>query len=1519
MKRAVLFLIFLAAVLRLPAQTNTLVRLALVSETDETFTAADILTADLSGNKNLQLLERNEIDRVYREQALSAGNKDYLKLGQILGADGLLLLDVVRTPQSTNLMARFIAVKPGVILTDGSFDWPLKDTAQWAESVSSYLNLLLPKLSVQATDAIPISVVNLRSAVASAEGAETERQLKLLTIQRLSQEKELFVLERQKMQLLSEEKDLKLDDSAFWNGSYLLEGVVDQNGYSKETVTINARLTPPKGGAPLQFEVSASRTNLSEVINQLAEKVNEALKISSTVHAWNAADEAAQYFGEANWALRWGVYSEAQAAADSAWALGKRDLVCALVRVNAYVMETVSHVENLEEGTIFISEGETASAWAWDIKHISDSHLAVVFDKRLNEIDYATMSLSPDPKDIDRAMHALQLYYEFSRTSSDGEPKILSRGEGWNDWHNSDWYNLGIEDLVAASKVLQHFNLVPQLQKPVANKLAELRALARSVAKFISKSPSVHDSYYVGDRIVSHDELSYTIGEENSEHSNIFSCEVAWGCFWQETPEDGVALYRELMSSPVFIYVHNQFWHRNPSQPRLVGWNDEDRKRVPEIWNNFVQELDNSTNVLLRMEGQALAVIDAKNDGQLELSFNTLMDTIFSNRVELVENNVELFYLDWRINDLLFPPGKSYTLTPALDRLQSECRTNYIPKLETMDQEYWSKTFRGNTRKGNLQAYEKQKQYLKENKPFDSKDAPQEFVEMFIFGFKDYTRPQALEIQPLLAAYKSNLLMQVEQLPNQKKGWARIGMMQVGQVEANVSRVLNPSAPSPEPQNQPQPPRLAAVVKTVELPSTPNPTSNVTPEVVTNILTVNRFLEIPLDGLPGDQIDQISDVHITAHHWIEGKLVLDFQYGAAVYSFDAKGNWQQTRTALLPAIAILTPETEHWDVISCSEVDIREENNFYHRTTLWHGELFTSNGGQVKRYDFASHQWQLLPVSDGGNYELFTVNDRLYAANGNIIFEILGGGKSTDILASARRQPPVSVLDTQDLGTPTLFGGPNHSLRVCTKSKILTWVGNDWREDCTAPPASFPPAISPEDVLFRTDGFNFRASISSLATDGKAVEFCLGQKVHQVNYAGFYLPSVSTPQEPEPLWKLPSDLFLANLPAAALQSGLCLLVNNSAVQEIANDYHEVVQEKVVAKDGYNAALLCFSRGLPLPQKLFLKFDAPDGCPPSAGINPGSPSGIQAPPPAWMLFATNFLILGLESSAHSIPAFNGAERIGIGYKAGVWLVPLSQIEPVIAAQKQIQLAQKTQEESQARAAAEQAQKKKEQMKELLLVKYDRNHNGIIDPEEREEALDDPSFIESELDAIDANHNGWLDASELAYFDANTNKILEPKEQAGIEIAQHLLAARLLKQFDVNGDGCLNRQGFNELVQSGPNASARPMSGFSFQSADANYDGKIDLAELEVFLNQQLRTELRPRGAMGADFSRQMIAEPGRKVDAHQSFKAYVELYWHNSATGAGVASPLRAQKVLSDEERQRVLQQLMQKRNAETPP
>lgn len=130
MKNLFGLLVILLWAASLPAQTNSPVRLAIVPETPQAAAAADLLTAEFSQNRQVQLLERADIERVYREQGLSAANRDDQKLGQFLGADGLLLLNIVSTPLATNMTTRLIAVKPGVVLTDGSIPWPAGDMAQ---------------------------------------------------------------------------------------------------------------------------------------------------------------------------------------------------------------------------------------------------------------------------------------------------------------------------------------------------------------------------------------------------------------------------------------------------------------------------------------------------------------------------------------------------------------------------------------------------------------------------------------------------------------------------------------------------------------------------------------------------------------------------------------------------------------------------------------------------------------------------------------------------------------------------------------------------------------------------------------------------------------------------------------------------------------------------------------------------------------------------------------------------------------------------------------------------------------------------------------------------------------------------------------------------------------------------------------------------------------------------------------------------------------------------------------------
>ena len=326
-------------------------KLAIIAEDAEASQAADALAVEFSKDDGVQLLERQAVANLYREQALSAAGRNYLKLGQVLGADGLLVIEPVRDGNMAALNLQLVAVKPGVLLRAGRFGQPTDALTEWTAAVRRYFQPSLPKLAVLGQDAIPLSIVNLRSAIQSTEAREAERQLTLLTIERLSREPQLFVLERRRMQLLTAEKDLKgLEDETFWNGSFLLDGTLDNGGFSPQTITVSARLTPPKGGVPVTIEVSGSRTNLTEVVNRLAEKILAGLKVTRTAAPWNAVDEAQQFFAEAQWALKWGLYPQAQTAAESAWALGKRDADSAAVIVRAHSENVVMGRQSMVVG-----------------------------------------------------------------------------------------------------------------------------------------------------------------------------------------------------------------------------------------------------------------------------------------------------------------------------------------------------------------------------------------------------------------------------------------------------------------------------------------------------------------------------------------------------------------------------------------------------------------------------------------------------------------------------------------------------------------------------------------------------------------------------------------------------------------------------------------------------------------------------------------------------------------------------------------------------------------------------------------------------------------------------------------------------------------------------------------------------------------------------------------------------------------------------------------------------------------
>jgi hypothetical protein len=452
-----LLLLVVALAGRLRAQTNeTPARLAIIPEAADFATVADLLTVELSAKPQVQVLERAEIEKLYREQQLSAANRDYVKLGQVLGADGLLFMNLTADGTNRFLSARLVAVKPGVVLENLRSPWPVPDAPGWARWVANHFTPLLPKLSVSAKDAIPISVVNLRSAVRSVEAQELERQLTVLLIERLTRERELFVLERRRMDLLSGEKELPgMGESTFWSGSYLLDGTIDRDGYSKEVVTVHARLAPPQGGASIALAVEGARTDLSGVIDQQARKIMESLKRSSSIAVWKPDAEAATYLEEGRWAMRWGSYGEAQTAFACAWALGMRTPEANVLRIEAYRLG-----------------GENAMGRG----------MTIIRAKLL-----ATFSVPPDGRRADQVLHGLELYQMGTARAEELDTKA-----------RLEWQALGCRLLSSAGRWLQQYYFTPEARVEHKPKLAAMRSLAKQIAATLAQSPKKDDAEFLG-------------------------------------------------------------------------------------------------------------------------------------------------------------------------------------------------------------------------------------------------------------------------------------------------------------------------------------------------------------------------------------------------------------------------------------------------------------------------------------------------------------------------------------------------------------------------------------------------------------------------------------------------------------------------------------------------------------------------------------------------------------------------------------------------------------------------------------------------------------------------------------------------------------------------------------------------------------------------------------------------------------------------------------------------------------
>ena len=284
---SVLLVLALLLVSNVPGQAAQATRIAIIAEDETVRKEADLLTVELSQKSGLELLERTQIEKVFQEQAISATQKaGALQLGRLLGADGLIIIETQPGDRRSDLSLRLVAVKPGVVLDQISWPRPVPEPAKAVAFLAKKWDAFWPKLGVPVRDAVPVSILNLRSALKSIEGERQERELTFLLTSRLTKETELFVLERRQLQDAAFEKEsTSLEEAAFWNGSYLIDGVINKDGLARDRLTLSVRLVSPNKQETV-LEVVGKPDQPTECVEALVAKLLSTIRKSPKAAAW---------------------------------------------------------------------------------------------------------------------------------------------------------------------------------------------------------------------------------------------------------------------------------------------------------------------------------------------------------------------------------------------------------------------------------------------------------------------------------------------------------------------------------------------------------------------------------------------------------------------------------------------------------------------------------------------------------------------------------------------------------------------------------------------------------------------------------------------------------------------------------------------------------------------------------------------------------------------------------------------------------------------------------------------------------------------------------------------------------------------------------------------------------------------------------------------------------------------------------------------------------------------------------
>lgn len=516
-----------------------------------------LLITSLAKNHTVTFVEREELERVLEEQKLDAQgltSSNSIHIGQLLHADGLLIMRKSRATPSRGIDLRLVAVRPGIVLSEESYTDGVFTAEGINTVISPELTIQWPKLLIAPESAIPISLGGIHSTIGGMEMKKWERELSLLLEHRLLREPSLFVLDRKSIELLMAEKQWDDQNTGLMTGRVVLEGRVEK---AAEKLRISVQIKQPAGKQVIELNIEGSTGDLPSLADNMAVAILGSLKAKPMAGNWSAIEEAKIYHGIASWALDHHLLDEAQEAAESAWALGLRGDALNELRMKAYCAGAFPN-------------------WG--------THRCGSF---ANSYSFYGVDVRKEPERLEAAIRATEILLDHLET----QPLTQEDYSAFNDRGDSnyDYRILSASVLLNVSRLLRCF-YEDDATHGHLERLAYLRKLVREAIDILICKETGLDERQMW----------------------VYRIQSAYAAYIYEKPEEVVKVYQSLIQRNIEGWMIKRdpasgVWgpacqgqsddcirHRRPKNtltPYVIGWSDLDEARAQVVWAKFMQKL----------------------------------------------------------------------------------------------------------------------------------------------------------------------------------------------------------------------------------------------------------------------------------------------------------------------------------------------------------------------------------------------------------------------------------------------------------------------------------------------------------------------------------------------------------------------------------------------------------------------------------------------------------------------------------------------------------------------------------------------------------------------------------------------------------------------------------------------------------------------------------------------------------------------------------------------------------------